>query len=535
MTQGPPQKKPIHPLVQKALARLVAICRGNGVNIKSIKVAKADVQEVAFSAGTFFELQPSSSEKTMPGRQQAGEVLHDPRDVERIAREMMDRAASNRSVEELLRNHLTTRKDKGFMLQDVKIPIKAMDRTVCWHEPCATCNHTGQVRCQQCNGQKYTPCRQCHGQTMMQCPLCRGTGNVAGNKGPQPCGKCHGMRRIPCAQCGRTGKTPCPTCRGAGLTTCQTCRGQAYSTHIVTLGLTAITRADYTRAQVPEHMTFLIESNGHAMVAAGDITVRPQAMQEANKMGVHYNASFSFADITFQIGNKPVKAEAYGQGKFVRLPTILDQMLSAPLQALTRAARGEGDVAQSLHEAGRYRAIAYTLVTTIRANATQTTQRLLKKYPEGLSQEMAIKIGKAADAAVAKITQKPRYIGLALGLVTVAALYAFYYIGPGRGMITPYIGNPIYNSVVDLCLVFIGGSLTTLAIQLSARGALHKALGHLIPADKRKRFLPRTHGASIMGYVAGTIIYLIMIEMTRHVEGGATPVWYQNALNLIGL
>lgn len=252
-------------------------------------------------------------------------------------------------------------------------------------------------------------------------------------------------------------------------------------------------------------------------------------------MGIHYEASFPFADITFRVGNRPLKVDTYGQGKFVRLPHILDHLLAEPLEELTRAARGQGDVAGTLRNAGRYRAIALALVATIRANAAQTTKRILQKYPEGLSPEVAMKIGKAADAAVAIVTRKPRYIGLAGGLMAVAGLYAFYYLGPGRGLITPYIPDARFNIIIDAGLIFIGGTITTLSIQIAAKNALHKAVGHLIPKEKRARMMPRARGAGLWGYAAGALIYLVMIELTRHVAGGNTPIWYQSLMSMIGL
>lgn len=534
MSVPAPDKKAISPLVQQALARLIDICKGNGINTKNITVAQADVQDVRFSSGTFFDLSPTTEDKVLTGRQQVGEPLHDPRDVERVMRDMVDKAQRNRGLEESLRAQLAARKDKGFMLENALLPVSGMDRTLSWHEPCSTCHHSGHVRCDQCQGQKFARCQQCGGQTMMQCPLCRGAGTVQGQRGQQPCNKCNGMRRVPCTMCQRTGKIPCKKCRATGNLPCPTCKGQAYSTRVVTVGLKATTRADYTRNLVPEHMTFLIENDGPKLVAEGDLTVSAQSMTEEGKMGVHYEAAFPFADITFKLGAKPVKVEAYGQGKFIRLPSVLDTLLERPIDLLHQAARGSGDVAKILKEAGRYRAIALALVTTIRANAAQTTARLLQKYPEGLSHECAAKIGQYADVAVSLITRKPRYQGLVIGLVMVGALYAFYYLGPGRGLITPYVADPRFNLIIDALLVFIGGTITNLSIQITARSALHNALGHLIPPDKRRSLLPRTGKASLWGYLAGAILYILMIELTRHINGGVTPVWYQSLMRMIG-
>lgn len=533
---SPPPAQTSHaPIVARALARLVQICKGNGVRAQHITVAQATTRDVDFTAGTFFELAPTSEDQVLPGRQQAGELLSDPREVERIMRDMMDRAGQNRAIEESLKSQLLARKDKGFMSEGLTLPVSGMDKTLCWHEPCQACSHTGQVRCDQCNGQKYKPCHVCHGQMMMQCPLCRGSGTNAGARGPQPCVKCHGMRRVPCTNCGRTGKIPCNKCRGQGQIQCPSCRGQAYSTRVVTLGLSAQTRCDYARAQVPEHMTFLIENDGGRLIAAGDVTVTTGAMQDEKKMGVHYNASFPFAEITFRVGKKPVKVDVYGDGKFVRLPNLLDQMLAGGIGLLTRAARGQGNVAALLRQAGRYRALAYALVTTIRANAAQTSAALMKKYPQGLSRECAAQIGRAADAAVGQITRKPRYIGLMLGLAIVGMIYGAYYLGPVRAMIVPYIGSAGLNMIVDAMLIFLGGTITTVAIQMSAQQALQKALGHLIPPAKRRSLMPRTRGAGLWGYVAGAMIYLMMVEATRHVASANTPVWYQTAMQFIGL
>lgn len=535
MTQPPSPGQIDHPLAQKALARLRAICKGNGVHTKKIILQDAAVEEVIFTAGTFFELEPTSQEKVLPGRQQVGETIANPQDLERMAAELRDQAQRNKALEEALQKQLTARKDKGFMLQDLSLPVSGFTRELSWHEPCTTCNHSGHVTCDQCHGRKYQPCQHCHGQTMMQCPLCRGTGHIAGQRGQQPCNKCNGMRRIPCTYCRATGKIPCRKCQARGQITCPSCRGQAFSTRVITLGLKATTRADYARGDVPEHMTFLIENDGPKLVARGDVSVTTRALPDDQALGLHYDGHFCFARLAIKLDQKPLKLEAYGTGQFVRLPPILDDLLAGPLHWLQRAAKGQGDVAGLLKQAGRYRAVAFTLVTTIRANAMKTAQRLLKKYPEGLSPDMAARIGKAADAAVAQITRKPRYTGLLIGLVLVTGLYALYYLGPGRDLLMPHIPGNRFNVIIDLFLIFMGGTITTLSIQFSARGALHKALGHLIPPARRKTFMPRTHGAGLWGYGAGALIYFALIEFTRHTQSAATPIWYQHALSLIGL
>ena len=151
----------------------------------------------------------------------------------------------------------------------------------------------------------------------------------------------------------------------------------------------------------------------------------------------------------------------------------------------------------------------------------------MKKFPMGLSKNMAEKIAKTADGAVGNITRKPRYVGLALGLILVTGLYAFYYLGTGRAMLAVPVSLFRFDVLIDLFIILLGGTLTTLCIRMSAANAMRRALGHLVDAKNRRKLIPKAGASAWWGYAGGFFIYLIMVELTRHVDGAVVPAWYQ--------
>lgn len=525
-------KTPIDPsLPQKALATLRALCKGNGVKASSVTLASTTAHIETTTARTLIEIRPQTSSKKIAGKTVVGTTVNGSGSVQSAIDRTMIEALNDDGSRQKIVGMLMKRDAHSFGLHGASLNVDFLSKDFSWHESCKTCNGQGRAPCVRCHGQQREICTQCHGKTMLPCPLCRGTGNVNGPNGkPQPCSKCHGQRQIVCMMCHRTGKIQCRQCKGTGTSVCTSCSGSGWFTHITHLVTQAITYFEYDRVPVPAEIMPMMDADATALVKDGDIKIEAKAIMEPNLLGVSYDVTFPYGDVVFNVRKSPLKGILFGyNARLLEMPSFLDKLIARGYSELEAAAAGAGNVAARLKQAGKYRIIALALLNAAASSSKKTAAMLSKKFPLGLSSETARNIAEMADKSTALITRKPRYYGLVMGLMLVAGLYAGYYIGPGRAMLSPYVGDPNLHIVIDLFLIFIGGVMTTICIQIASKRALHDAIGHLIPAKERKRLTPKTRTSGWWGYVGGILIYAAMIEATVYLAGANTPGWYTTA------
>jgi hypothetical protein len=484
------------------------------------------------TASTLIEIRPQTTDKKIAGKTVVGTLVNGSAGVQQAVDKTLIDAVNNPEARGQIVRLLMGRPDKGFGLHGSSLNVDFLSKDFCWHEGCKTCNGQGRAPCARCHGQQRELCLQCKGKTMVPCMLCKGTGHINGPNGrPQPCSKCHGQRQVICMMCHRTGKIPCRQCKGTGTAVCTACSGSGWFTHIAHLATQAITYFQYDRVPVPAGVMPIMDADPASLVKNGDIKIEAKpAAAQTNALGIEYDVKFPMADIVFSIRKKPLKALMFGyNAELLDMPDFLDTMIGKGYSELEAAAAGAGSVSARLKQAGKFRIIALALLNAAQSSSKKTAAMLAKKYPQGLSAEKVQKISDLADKATALITRKPRYYGLIIGLLLVAGLYAAYYIGPGRAMLAPYVGNPDLNIIIDIFIIFMGGTITTISIQMAASSALREALGHLVPAKDRKRLIPKTRTSGWYGYIGGLLIYLIMIEATVHIESAVTPPWYEAA------
>jgi len=373
---------------------------------------------------------------------------------------------------------------------------------------------------------------------MIPCNMCRNTGRMQGPNGQQkPCTKCHGERRMICPLCRRSGKIPCRQCRATGYMNCSSCSGAGVFNHVTHLSGQALTYFEFDRSAIPPSVIDLIDKDAPALVTNGHIQVSSEAADTSNgALGLSYDMRFPYGEIEFNLRKKPLKAHLFGyKSRLLDLPPFLSALIAPGLKELEQAASGQGNVAEKIKRASRYRILGLALLSAAQNSTRKTTETLHRKYPAGIQKDTLTKITNFAERATAHITRKPRLYGLAAGLVLVTLLYALYYLGPGRALIAPHIQNENLHIIIDLMLIFIGGTLTTFSIQMSARKALHDTIGHLVPEKQRKKLVPRTHSSGWIGYAGSLTLYFIMIGITVHKASANTPVWYSTIRSMVGL
>ena len=167
-------------LAQTALEHVRAIFKGNGVKGDSIQIISQQIAHYTMSAGTYLELRPATSEKTVPGKISVGSMVASREEATKQIDQAMVKAANDAVVRAQVADVLLKRPDQGFGLTQQVVPIDFLKREFSWHEGCEACHGKAQAPCSRCQGRRVEPCIKCTGRGLMPCPLCRTTGLLQG-------------------------------------------------------------------------------------------------------------------------------------------------------------------------------------------------------------------------------------------------------------------------------------------------------------------------------------------------------------------
>jgi hypothetical protein len=530
MSGNPPSIPNEQQLAGAALEHVRRVFKGNGVKADTIQILSQKIAHHTMNAGTYLELRPGTSERSSPGKLQIGQMVASREEAAKQIDQAMMRAANDPVVRAQIADVLLKRPDQGFGLVHQAIPIDFLKKEFTWHEGCSSCRGSAQAPCQRCQGRRVEPCTKCSGRGLMPCPLCRTTGLMQGKK----CTRCHGQRYVPCDVCHRSGMMNCRTCHATGVTRCTVCNGQGWKTYTMTLVTQGLTYFEYDPKSVPKGAADMIETQGAQLARDEKIRIKGRiADDKENALGASYEVTFPYGEVVFQVGKKEVKANVFGhKADISEFPYVLDKILAPAVEDLEEAARDVGSVATKIKKATRYRLIAQAFLQVSRIGVKKTVDFLLKTYDIGLSQGMADKIAHLADSTTLHITRKPRYYGLFFGLLISAGIAAVYYLLPVRSQIAAYLPDPRFDAVLDVLPLLLGGMLTTMVIQMSASGAIRKALGHLLPRNGKATVAPRAGAMGLWGYGLTFLILLAMMEAAANTHSSA-PYWYEMLRNTV--
>jgi hypothetical protein len=517
-------------LAQTALERVRAIFKGNGVKGDSIKILSQKIAHYTMNAGTYLELRPGSSERNVPGKISVGQMVASREEAAKQVDQAMVKAAGDAASRAQIADVLLRRPDQGFGLPQQTLPIDFLKKEFTWHEGCQTCRGTAQAPCPRCQGRRVEPCIKCSGRGLMPCPLCRTTGLLQGNK----CTRCFGHRYVPCDSCQKSGMMKCRVCAASGVTKCTMCNGQGWKSYTLTLATQALTYFEYDPKSIPKGAADMIETQGAVLVRDGKIKVKGRiADDKPNALGASYEVTFPYGEIIVQVGKKEVKANIFGhKADITEFPYILDKVLAPAVEDLEEAAKNIGSVAAKIQKATRYRLIAQAFLHASRNSAKKTVEFLMKTYDIGLSAAMAEKIAVLADSTTLHITRKPRFYGLGLGLMASAGISGCYYLLPLRAKIAAYLPDPRLDAVLDILPLLLGGMIATAMIQISAAGAIKKALGHLGRKNQKKMRAPKAGAMAWWGYALTFVIMIGVMEVAANTNA-SSPYWYEMLRNMI--
>lgn len=514
-------------LAAQALDHIVRIFAGNGVKKDAITLVSHTITTHTLNASTHLEIKPVYQERQMPGKVAVGQMAGSRDEAMKSANHIMQQAATNSAMKAKLTEILLQRPDQGFGLKKQVLAIPFIKQDFTWHDACNACHGTSRSVCAKCMGRKLETCIKCNGRTMMFCPMCRGTGLLQGNS----CPRCKGNRYVPCDGCQRSGMMGCRLCNQTGQTKCGTCNGIGYKSNVLTLAAEAMAQFEYDAPSIPKHAADAIETHGPALASTHAIKLKGRVADERETvLGASYEVTFPAGEMVFDIGGTDVKAQMFGyKAALTGLPHLLDKLLGPSVRDLEETAKDGESVAKTIKAATRYKILARAFLMTQKLSPKKVADQLAHHYDVGISAAMIEKIAHLANQTSAKISEKPRYVGLGLGLLATAVLCGLYYLTPLRHMLGSMLPNPALDIILDIFPIVLCGVLTTYAIRYAGAKSIQTAIGHLVPADKRKTITARAQTLGVWGYVGAAIVCLILMECST-LMGYAKPHWVQMIL-----
>lgn len=525
MTTDPDIEKQIP---QKALAKIRALCKGNGAEPDSIQITNARGKIIKCRAITHVDLECSVTEENRAGRQTIGETLDNPQQIEAIINTLPTTAIKNQDTRKYLSDILLKRKDKGFALNDARIPVDSMERIFSSYEPCRACNGQGQSNCQRCGGKRQEVCNKCKGRAMMPCIFCHSRGYTQTPDGKQhQCKRCFGQKQLACTLCRKTGTIPCRQCNGTGTSTCQSCKGNAFNTIITTIKVYIKTLFEIDRNELPEEAYYALINQGGKLVATEHIKMTAEPVRrDDDGLAIEYMTTFPFGNLELSINGKPLKTSILGyKGKMLKLPNFLDKMVTNDMDLLKQAVTAEKGAAIKIRKAANSRIIAEAITLCLSMPPKKAMLTLKKKFPLGASNNFLKDVITTANKALANVTRKTRYSGMGVGMIIAAFIDAAYFMSGARTAILNATQQENVVMLCDLLLIPLGGFIGAMAAQAMAQQPLRKALGPLVPDRARGKFKATPVIQTWPSYAISALTLLAVIYIVK-LTGHTPPSWF---------
>jgi hypothetical protein len=501
----------------RALKRIQGLVKGNGVKAEDVKLESCEAVVYPFGARTFVRLAPKYGVRIEPGLNKTAELIATQEAFKTALNNTVTQTRTLPEKRQIISDFLFKRSDKGFGIKDQKTGFHALAQDFVMHEGCAICARKGKIGCQKCGGDGRIACPLCQSRKEITCPQCRGTGKVAHGNSHRPCERCHHTGRILCTNCSGNGYIKCPTCAAKGTLQCEKCAGTGWLSHLAHVEMEAHLHFDFDRQAVPLEVTRMIDAFGSRLVEKGDIEVvlssaatTPDDIRRlsepADMIFVDYDAKTPYGPIRFRIKDRVIPATLFGyQGRLIEAPAFLDDLTRKGQQVLAEAANGQGDIADKIRRAAKYRLLCDVIIQA----AGKTRQRkaievLTMRYSTGISSDRLLALLLQADKALKIITRKPRRYGLALGLSLYGALAAGYFLW-GRSWIGSLNAPDTALIGLDVLLVPIGMMMGVLSSQSFSMMAQKKALAGLVPPKVMASLVPKA-GKIVWWSLAGAIL-----------------------------
>lgn len=438
--------------ISKTKARIQSQIDGNGVDPKTVELTVKRQGVGTLTATTTFTFDIKVETRTEKGRQTIGRVIPSGSTKEEIQKYMAS-LSSRDEMEEVAKSLIQKSPNQGFAMDKQILDIPSDQTVLCEHQNCGRCQGQGQAKCHTCQGQGRCQCNLCHGRGLMPCITCNTTGMVPDhNTGQQKvCHDCQGQREKYCTQCQGQRTMPCGSCNSTGQISCKDCGGHGAQSIITTIKPIIKTSSAVNLPDLESDPKNMVSKVGADVLAKGghiDIkNVKPPIEEEEEERAyyedepedqtkdkLYYETKIEWA--VAEVNGEGSKRNIYlvgSKGAVANSDPFMKSIFEKPLSLIARAAKGDGYVAGLLKDACEYRVSRETLEMVTSGHQKKAMMTLHKKYNIGTTPDMFKSFVVNGFKALKKITQRPRYIGLTIGLILSAGFAYQWFIGGLRG------------------------------------------------------------------------------------------------------
>lgn len=490
----------------RALGKLLALLKGNGIKAEKVSIESVTAQTLTFEAKAYVRLATRYASKSLPGKIDKGEAIGSPQAFEAALRNMTVEMQRDAGKRQTIIDFILARPDKGYGARDQVVKFEALSKDYVSHEACANCSNSGlgvgKMICTKCGGNTSMTCQNCHGRQNILCPHCRGNGTVTQNGKVLTCTRCKGRTRVQCPACQGRGQVKCKGCNGSGAASCATCKASGFISHLAHVELMGHLHFDYDRQGLPIELTKLIDAFSTRYIEKGDIDLGIEMPsydenEPPENIPILYHVTVPYGEITFKIGKKIATCVMLGHnGELIKGPEFLDAITHNGQQLLARAASGQGNVGGNLRAAAKYRILREAIIIAAgQMPVRKALSKLLQKYPVGISSEKVLKFLMQANQAMQVITYKPRLIGLSVGSIAFSVIAALYFMVLRTTLLPELVNIPVDPNLslmlCDVVTCLVGTLVIVMASQAFAGNALKKSLTGLASSAAMKNILPK--------------------------------------------
>ncbi len=505
-------------LIKKTKSRIQKQVEGNGLDPKNIDLTLKRQGLGVFHAHTHFTIDSKVETNFTKGKQAQGRLIDSGQSQSEIATFVHD-CESDEAIKTQAIEIIKALPLKGFGADKNEIPLGGQKLILSEQTSCGRCQGKGQAQCQTCHGRGQAECVMCHAQGYLQCLHCAGRGEIQNGNQMQICNYCHGKRQVFCTECHGQKQTPCKMCQARGINTCAECKGEGANTTNITITPIIKIASEIFIAELDDEPKIFASNIGAFRLAKGghidikiveapevddsDIAYYDDKPEDPFKNSVYYEATMPWAVLECDINGKSYKIALAGQkGAVAESKYFMDVLLAYPINILSQAAKGDGFVAGLLKEAAEYRVSRETLSAVIQKGPNKAMADISKLYAIGLSKPTLQGFVKNSYLALKRITRRPRYIGLGIGLVISALINYLWFIDNIRNVNEPFEMTIRY--MMDGLPLGLGIIVTIIAIKGAGYFTFQSVMRDLGITSKK---MPALGKAGIYGLIGNLVLW----------------------------
>lgn len=548
-------------LAETAGKHIASWVAGNGLQATDVKVTDKQQDVYSFEVGVDLEFIPIVVEKREHGKSSSGLVCESKMDMQKNIEEIKTQDLETQEVMGLVGAKIKQSPLQGWGLKQ-KLPLKEIGAEFIYHETCPQCKGKKKESCSKCTGKGKIACFNCKGFGLMECFSCNGAGTITGPDGTQKeCSKCHGKRKSKCIECQGKKFMICDMCRGSKYQNCKSCSQTGYHTvrnHVsfetrvsTTVQTENFPPAVFALWEATGEKTFVADKHAQAMLLAPDeVVVSPteaphpapqeehaampgqvlpeqeQAPPSAPVQGdvdlrLRYHVEVPYGHAEFAIGEKRYESDLAGyQSWLVKIEDFIDPLVKQGIGALQKIVKGPMAQSSLIDKALKYRLVKDVFSQTGKTSKGGLLKYLKVTYPRGLSDKYAKACIHYADLAIKALTEKPRMIGMGIGIAVSCAVFAVWFFAGLRTKALASLAEPDHM-IADLGLAVVFSVAAYFTVRIFAKSALKKLLAFQAAGRDVKQSLPPAGNQGLYAIAASLLAFAVMAFLTPE-----QPAWF---------